>query len=608
MSKNINGKQEKPFPELDERRVSFNDRNNTYYSRSAAFYSNLLKASQREDWGIVSPMTRHVISSERSEDSFKLPRSRSRSFNDYIESRDNDTEYGGGARAFTSTTQAPLWAIRSSRGKMISSRIKEEGPGDNDIDGGGKEGGVQTAESEMPFSLSVLYGAINCTIVLPVIMSFGNIIYRDNAFIAYMPVLIKLTLFSGMIHQLCFSIFSTLDFAVGSVQDAGLIFLSRMAYDMVQYCRAKDYDDETMLATVTIGLGCATAALGLGLIIIGKLGLATYVQMLPTCVIAGYLAYIGWFVGYSGLGIMAGQSALTPTLLIEKSPYILPGVAGGAFIYISVRKFRHVAVLPLCITLLLVVFYVILLVTGTSIEEATDNGWIRKTEEEPAWYQTWDYLRIEKVDWGALPQLWLTWVGMLFVVALSSSLDVAAIELEMNEPLNYNKELGVVGISNFISGITGGYTGSYIFSQTIFSLRIGVRSRISGFSIAFFTLVVIVLPFPILSYVPNFFYGSLLSMICIDLVYEWLWEFRHKVTTAEYLIGLSTFGMIQFFGVEYGIVMGVALYVFCRQLNIDVGELKTIYTEGEGNSNSTEAKETTTLVANGKEAESYTSF
>lgn len=322
----------------------------------------------------------------------------------------------------------------------------------------------------------------------------------------------------------------------------------------------------------------------------------------------GYLAYIGWFVGYSGLGIMAGQSALTPTLLIEKSPYILPGVAGGAFIYISVRKFRHVAVLPLCITLLLVVFYVILLVTGTSIEEATDNGWIRKTEEEPAWYQTWDYLRIEKVDWGALPQLWLTWVGMLFVVALSSSLDVAAIELEMNEPLNYNKELGVVGISNFISGITGGYTGSYIFSQTIFSLRIGVRSRISGFSIAFFTLVVIVLPFPILSYVPNFFYGSLLSMICIDLVYEWLWEFRHKVTTAEYLIGLSTFGMIQFFGVEYGIVMGVALYVFCRQLNIDVGELKTIYTEGEGNSNSTEAKETTTLVANGKEAESYTSF
>eukprot|EP00536_Pseudo-nitzschia_multiseries_P005944 jgi/Psemu1/303743/fgenesh1_kg.121_\ len=308
---------------------------------------------------------------------------------------------------------------------------------------------------------------------------------------------------------------------------------------------------------------------------------------------------------------MAGASSLTFELLIDRFLYILPGVAGGAFVYISVRKFRHVAVLPLCITLLLVTFYLILLVTGTSIEEATESGWIRQTEDEPAWYQTWDYLRIEKVDWGALPQLWLTWVGMLFVVALSSSLDVAAIELEMSEPLDYNKELSMVGISNFVSGLTGGYTGSYIFSQTIFSLRIGVRSRISGFSIAFFTLLVIVLPFPILSYVPNFFYGSLLSMICIDLVYEWLWEFREKVTIAEYLIGLSTFGLIEGLGVEYGIVAGVAVYVICRLLKIDVGELKTIYTEEERTTGADLAKaanERTKLIANGDEAESNITF
>mmetsp|Transcript_34589 Transcript_34589/g.81539 ORF Transcript_34589/g.81539 Transcript_34589/m.81539 type:complete len:615 (-) Transcript_34589:29-1873(-) len=598
---------DRSFLRLEDRRVSFNDRNNTYYQRSAAFYGRILQASQREDWAVASPMTKHVFPSERSEESVKLPRRRSRSFNDFIESRDNEEGYGA-ARTFNRNSLPPIWAIRSNRTNVISIRIKEEpAPGSHE-DEDGMESDVHIEDGmEMPFSLSVLYGAINCTIVLPVIMSFGNIIYRDNAFIPYMPVLIKLTLFSGMIHQLCFSLFSTLDFAVGSVQDAGLIFLSKMAHDMVQYCRAKNYDDETMLATVTVGLGCAAAALGVGLIIIGKLGLASYVQMLPTCVVAGYLAYIGWFVGYSGLGIMAGESSLTLALLMEKFIYILPGVAGGAFVYISVRKFRHVAVLPLCITLLLVTFYFILLITGTSIEEATETGWIRKTEEVPAWYQTWDYLQVGKVDWGALPQLWLTWVGMLFVVALSSSLDVAAIELEMNEPLNYNKELRMVGISNFVSGLTGGYTGSYIFSQTIFSLRIGVRSRISGFSIAFFTLLVIVVPFPVLSYVPNFFYGSLLSMICIDLVYEWLWEFRYKVTLGEYLIGLSTFGLIQGLGVEYGIVAGVLLYVICRLLKIDVGELKTVYIKEEkttsGSDVSVEANEATKLVANGDKSE-----
>jgi hypothetical protein len=45
-----------------------------------------------------------------------------------------------------------------------------------------------------------------------------------------------------------------------------------------------------------------------------------------------------------------------------------------------------------------------------------------------------------------------------------------------------------------------------------------------------------------------------------------LWVFRTKVTTAEYVIGLSTFGMIQWLGVEYGIVAGVGMYVVGRQL------------------------------------------
>jgi MFS superfamily sulfate permease-like transporter len=430
-----------------------------------------------------------------------------------------------------------------------------------------------------PLYISIVYGAINCTIVIPVVMSFGNIIYREDAFAPYMPVLIKLTLVSGLVHQVCFSSFSTLKFAVGSVQDAGLIFLSRMAADMVAYCHAQGWSDDSMLATVTVGLALATALLGIGLIIMGQLGLARYVQMLPTCVVAGYLAYIGWFVGYSGIGIMVGSSSLTVSLVLHNILYVVPGVVGGTFIYLSVQQFKHVVVLPCCITLLLLTFYLILAVTGLSVDQATEHGWIRKTEQTPVWYHTWDFLKLDLVVWSAFPQLWLTWSGMLVVVALSSSLDVAAIELEMKRPLNYNKELTMVGISNAVSGLTGGYTGSYIFSQSIFSLRIGIRSRMAGFSLAFFQLGIILVPFPILSYVPNFFYGSLLSMICMDLMYEWLWEFRNKVTPAEYLIGLSTFALIHLGGVEYGILVGVTLYVVCRQLRINVGELKQIPTQ-----------------------------
>jgi len=602
---------------LLQKRVSFDDRGNSQNQRSmitSSFYGDLLASSRLEEWEVISPMSRHVLSERSAEGSIaNLPRRRSRSFNDFIENRSHKAPVMSGTAA-----ASPSLGLEANEVGVCSMKSDgvDYGHDRGLANGQGKD--VITEDVDMPFYISVLYGVINCTIVTPVVMSFGNIIYRDDAFVDYLPVLIKLTLFSGMVHQLCFSCFSSLQFAVGSVQDAGLIFLSRMAHDMVQYCRYNDYDDEALLATVTVGLSLGAAALGVGLIVIGKLGLASYVQMLPTCVIAGYLAYIGFFVGYSGLGIMAGTSSLTIDLLFEKFFFILPGIAGGALMYISVRKFRHVAILPLCITFLLLVFYVSLAIAGSSIQQAMENGWIRQTKREPPWYDSWDYLSVDKVIWSALPQLWVTWVGMLFVVALSSSLDVAAIELEMKKPLDYNKELGTVGVSNLVSGLTGGYTGSYIFSQTIFSLRIGIRSRIAGFAIAFFQLVIITLPFPVLSYVPNFFYGSLLSMICIDLVYEWLWEFRTKVTIAEYLIGISTFGIMLGFGVEYGILAGVVIYIICRRMKINVGEIKEIYIEENdataeelGKGAATErvkTEETTQLVTGGNDPYTYTTF
>jgi MFS superfamily sulfate permease-like transporter len=90
--------------------------------------------------------------------------------------------------------------------------------------------------------------------------------------------------------------------------------------------------------------------------------------------------------------------------------------------------------------------------------------------------------------------------------------------------------------------------------------------------LAFCQLVVLILPFPILSYVPNFFFGSLLIMIMTDLVVEWLWSVREKVSNIEYVICVATFILIQAIGVEYGILAGVVIYMASRKLGLDVGQ------------------------------------
>jgi len=303
---------------------------------------------------------------------------------------------------------------------------------------------------------NITCGIINAVIVVPVLMSFASIIYRHAFFEAYMPVLMRLVVVSGIVHQVCVGCLSSLPFCVAQVQDCGLIFLSSMAVYMVDYCQGRGESEQVILATVTVVLSLGTAVLGCGLMLIGKCRLAQLVQLLPTPVVAGYLAFIGWFCGVSGVRMMAGTSQLSVDVLMTQLRFILPGVMGGVLIYTCVRCLKHVAVLPVAILSLLLSFHVGLFITGTSVAEATEDGWIRAMDPAPPLQHTWDFLRLDKVVWSVIPGVLITEVGMICVVALSSSLDVAAIELEVRRPLDYNRELGTIGISNLVSGLTGG--------------------------------------------------------------------------------------------------------------------------------------------------------
>jgi SulP family sulfate permease len=203
-----------------------------------------------------------------------------------------------------------------------------------------KDDAPQLGPLSVRIPIGILYGMINAAVVLPVMMSFGTIIYHDPVFSPYLPTLIKLTLVSSMVHQLCFSTFSSLPYSIGQVQDAGLIFLSAISSSFSSLAVQGNWKHRELLATTTIGLSLCTASLGLGLMLIGRCRLARFVQYLPTPVVGGYLAYIGFFCGQSGLGLMAGTEVKGlsewPKLMEDGNwKLVLPGVFGGLFIYIT---------------------------------------------------------------------------------------------------------------------------------------------------------------------------------------------------------------------------------------------------------------------------------
>ena len=98
---------------------------------------------------------------------------------------------------------------------------------------------------------AAMYGVINAVVCAPVMIGFAAIIFRHPAFHAdpaVYPALVKLVLFSSAVHQTAFTTFSSLPFAIGQVQDAGLIFLSQIAGDIAE--EMIDAPPEHMLATV----------------------------------------------------------------------------------------------------------------------------------------------------------------------------------------------------------------------------------------------------------------------------------------------------------------------------------------------------------------------
>lgn len=272
----------------------------------------------------------------------------------------------------------------------------------------GKDSPAEPATGEDSGLLKcAIFGAINAIVAVPCMIAYAAIIFADPFFVPYKGQLVKLVLFSSVIHQACFSAKSSLPFAIGQVQDAGLIFLSQMAKSLVASCKVASLPDEAVIATTLVGLGCCTAALGAALWLTGRLQLANAVQYLPLPVIGGYLAFIGLYCFEAALSLMTGLEVTGLLSLDDASTewhelaslrnlwLTLPGILCGIGLLVMVIRVRHYLALPLSLVAIPVGFYVVLLCTELNIEHLADtnstHGWIAPlpTETPPPFFEVW---------------------------------------------------------------------------------------------------------------------------------------------------------------------------------------------------------------------------
>jgi len=425
---------------------------------------------------------------------------------------------------------------------------------------------AEEEEKGYTFLHIVIYAIINVIIAVPGLIGYASVIFNHPSFQPHMAELAKLVIFSSFVHQLVFTLFSSLSFAIGTVQDAGLIFLSAMANTIANEIINDGGTIEEVISTTLVVLPLGTAALGLVLMLLGKFRLLDIVSYLPMPVIGGYLAFIGYFCLEAGVALCIGKSMTTISdwaYLLEPRLLLLatPGLLAALILTIISRKAKNDAVLPTAMVAIPALFYLVLYFCSVTLDEARDSGWIGEETPPVAPKELIHLVDFNLVHWSMIKKCMGTWVGMLFVVAFASCLDIAAVSIDMGKPLDTNKEMVTVGASNFMSGLLFGFTGSYIFSQTIFTYRTGCHSRLVGVFIMAAYLFVCISPINILSVAPLFFLGSTLIFIGYDLLWEWLVDIREKLFLMEYLVLLTTFIAIQIIGMDFGIIFGVVVAV-----------------------------------------------
>ena len=311
-------------------------------------------------------------------------------------------------------------------------------------------------------------------------------------------------------------------------------------------------------------------------------------------VVGGYLAYIGQFCLEAAIGLMSTRSIAVDCVPLYQSlaqdncgwtkvwtghdPIIIGvGVVLGLMLMQVQHRATHVAVFPAAMAAIIAVFYAVIWAQhgaiAPAVTAARDWGWLKLPESlgddgggssgqlvgqaSNSVFSAWSLFFHGKIQWFAVLRCGPSWLAMYFVVAFSSCLDIAAIQMEIGKVLNFDHEIQTVGLANMLSGASGGFTGSYIFTETVFAMRNGVRSNWCGATIICCLMACFCLPVSLVTVIPSFFFGSVLCYIAAELLKEWLIDSRDTCSKSEYGVVWASFVAINVFGVEIGMLIGV---------------------------------------------------
>jgi len=412
---------------------------------------------------------------------------------------------------------------------------------------------------------SLAAGVVTAILEVTEVTAYAVLIFSGDLS-AYIPRGIGLLLVGSMIIVSLTALFCSLPGLVAGLQDSAVAFLALISAAIVNQISASATHQEKF-TTVVVAIALSSLLTGLLFLSLGQFKLGNVIRFIPYPVIGGVLAGSGLLLVFGAISVMAG----TPVSFFHLHPIIqpglwvklLPGLVFAVFLLVVLRRRDHVLIFPGILIAAIIVFYMLLGLTNTSIATATEQGWLLGAlpANGGRLWQPLSFSDLAQVNWLVIGRQ----IGSLLVIAIISVigilLNLTGVELATGQNVDLNRDLKAAGIANLVAGLGGSMVGWHTLSRSTLAYKMGARSRLVGFVLAAVCGIVLWLGGSLLSYFPNPILGGLLLFLGLDFLVTWVYDSWFRLPITDYLIMILILVVINTIGFLEGVGLGVVLAV-----------------------------------------------
>ena len=349
---------------------------------------------------------------------------------------------------------------------------------------------------------------------------------------------------------------------VGSLQGTGAAMVAVVSAAVVVHGAGSPAD---IFLSAVAGVAVAVVLCGIVFLRLGFRRRGDLIRFVPYPVVGGLLAGAGWLLFKGGIYAASRVSPFFKPLsdLFEASALErwLPALAFGVVLLLSARAIRWSLVIPAAIGIGLILFVLVMVVTGSSIDEVRSGGWLLGSFEPGILWKTWTFEALGGADWPSVLESWAGIATAVFVATIAILFNISGTELVLDRDLDTNRELRDAGVLNVVSGVLGGIPGYHALSLTALAERMRVDARAAGLVAALVPLAAVVFGASVVGLIPRMIVGGVLVFLGLSFMVEWVWDKRRVLPPLEHGVVLAILAGIVAWGFLPGVVIGLVLAV-----------------------------------------------